>query len=242
MTLTQAVRERVVAGVRGHAGVSLYGRQVNRRLGGLLARVAFDLGLRPNHVTALSGLTSAVAVATLVLVRPSLTSGVVVWFCVVLAYALDSADGQLARLRGGGTPSGEWFDHTLDAARVVAMHSGVLVMTYRFYEDRGTLLLPLLYLFVSSMLFAAITLAEILLRGHRDRVPAGDPAPAITLRGVLLLPLDWGIIALAFLFVGSQSAFPVVYGGLLALTVVVGGALLARWYRQLSQVSAKATT
>jgi len=238
MTLNLALKDRLVAGVRGRAGVSIYGRQVNRRLGGAFARVAFRLGLRPNHVTAVSGLMSVLAVATLVLVRPSLASGIAVWFLVVLAYALDSADGQLARLRGGGTPAGEWFDHTLDAGRVVAMHSAVLVMTYRFYDSRTVSVLPLVYLLVASVIFAAVTLAEILLRGHRDDEPPADAAPAVTLRGVLLLPLDWGIIALSFLFIGSQSAFPAVYGALLVLTIVVGTALFVKWFRQLSALSA----
>jgi phosphatidylglycerophosphate synthase len=242
MTLNQALKDRLVAGVRGHAGVSLYGRQVNRRLGGALAQVAFRLGLRPNQVTAASGATSALAVALLVLVRPSLVSGVAVWFLVVLAYALDSADGQLARLRGGGTLAGEWFDHVLDAGRVVALHSGVLVMTYRFYELRTSSVLPLLYVFVASVLFAGGTLAEILLRGRRDEAPEREQAPVVTLRGLLLLPLDLGMLALTFLFIGSESAFRLAYGTFLALTVVVGAALLAKWFRQLSEVSAKATT
>jgi phosphatidylglycerophosphate synthase len=211
-------------------------------LGGALARVAFDLGLRPNHVTTLSGVASAVAVAALALAEPSLATGVLVWFLVVLAYALDAADGQLARMRGGGTLSGEWFDHVQDAGRVVAMHGGVLIMTYRFYELRSSSLLPLLYVFVASVLFAAGTLAEILLRGHREEVPRHRAAPVVTLRGLLLLPLDLGVLATAFLFIGDESAFRAVYGTFLALTVVVGAALLARWFRQLSAVSAKATT
>jgi phosphatidylglycerophosphate synthase len=242
MTLNQALKDRFVAGVRGHAGVSLYGRQVNRRLGGALAQVAFRLGLRPNQVTAASGATSALAVALLVLVRPSLVTGVAVWFLVVLAYALDSADGQLARLRGGGTLAGEWFDHVLDAGRVVALHSGVLVMTFRFYDSRTSSVLPLLYVFVASVLFAGGTLAEILMRGQRDEAPHGAQAPVVTLRGLLLLPLDLGVIALSFLFIGSESAFRAAYGTFLLLTVVVGTALLTKWFRQLSELSAKATT
>ena len=242
MTLNQALRDRLVAGVRGHAGVSLYGRQVNRRLGRALAQVAFGLGLRPNQVTVASGVASVLAVATLMLVRPSPASGVLVWFLVVLAYALDSADGQLARLRGGGTVAGEWFDHVLDAGRVVALHSGVLVMTYRFYESRTSSVLPLLYVFVAAVLYAGGTLAEILLRAHRAEEPARPSAPPVTLRGLLLLPLDLGVLALSFLFIASESAFPAVYGTFLLLTSVVGAALLVKWFRQLTAVSAKATT
>jgi len=78
MSVNQALRVRLIAGVRGHAGVSLYGRQVNRRLGGALASAAYRMQLQPNQVTVASGLTSAVAIAVLALVRPSLLSGVAV--------------------------------------------------------------------------------------------------------------------------------------------------------------------
>jgi phosphatidylglycerophosphate synthase len=41
---------------------------------------------------------------------------------LVLGYALDAADGQLARLRGGGSSLGEWLDHMIDSAKVVGPH------------------------------------------------------------------------------------------------------------------------
>ena len=50
------------------------------------------------------------------------------------------------------------------------------------------------------------------------------------------------MLALSFLFIGSESAFRAAYGTFLVLTVLVGTALLAKWFRQLSIVSAKATT
>jgi phosphatidylglycerophosphate synthase len=241
MSVNQALRVRLIAGVRGHAGVSLYGRQVNRRLGGVLASAAYRMQLRPNQVTVASGLTSAVAIAVLALVRPSLLSGVAVWLLVALAYALDSADGQLARLRGGGTVSGEWFDHVLDAGRVVALHCGVLVMVYRFYDSRDALLLPLLYVILASVLFAAGTLAEIFLREHRTPRITSEPAPAVTLRGLLLLPLDLGVLALGFVFIRDQSIFLGIYGTFLVLSAVVGTALLTKWFRQLSGVVPEGT-
>jgi phosphatidylglycerophosphate synthase len=237
MTQSRALRDVVMSRVRGHAGVSLYGRQVNRRLGGVLARVAYGWGLRPNQVTTASGATSALAVAVLVMVRPSFVSGVAVWFLVALAYALDSADGQLARLRGGGTLCGEWFDHVLDAGRMVALHSGVLVMVYRFYGAGNALLVPLLYVFAASVMFAAGTLAEILLRDSRVGAPRPEPAPAVTLRALLLLPLDVGVLGLSFLLIAHESVFLSVYGTFLALTVLVGTALLVKWFSQLSAVS-----
>lgn len=240
MSSTMALKDRLAAGVRAHPGASLYGMRVNRPLGGMLARAAHRMRLRPNQVTVASGLTSALAVALLSLIRPSLATGVLVWVLVALAYALDSADGHLARLRGGGTLAGEWFDHVLDAGRHVALHGGVLVMFFRFYESRTALLIPMLYVLVASVLFAAGTLAEIFLRGHREQpVPGAGALPPVTLRGLLLLPLDVGVLALAFIFIGNESAFVWVYGAFLVLNVLVGTALLAKWFRQLSSVRPK---
>ena len=59
------------------------------------------------------------------------------------------------------------------------------------------------------------------------------------LRGLLLLPMDVGVLALAFLFIGNESAFVRVYGAFLVLNVLVGSALLAKWFRQLSSVQPK---
>ena len=58
-------------------------------------------------------------------------TGVVVSLLLILGYALDSADGQLARLLGGGTPEGEWLDHVIDSAKLATIHLAVLVSLYR---------------------------------------------------------------------------------------------------------------
>ena len=51
---------------------------------------------------------------------------------LVVGYAFDAADGQLARLRGGGIIAGEWLDHMVDAIKVASLHLAVLVGLYRF--------------------------------------------------------------------------------------------------------------
>ena len=64
----------------------------------------------------------------------------------MLGYALDSADGQLARLRGGGSLTGEWLDHVIDSFKISTLHLAVLVMAYRFFPTpTWWLLVPLVF-------------------------------------------------------------------------------------------------
>ena len=47
-------------------------------------------------------------------------------------YVMDSVDGQLARLRGSGSLSGEYLDHTVDCVKTATLHLAVLISWYRF--------------------------------------------------------------------------------------------------------------
>ncbi|MFP3386663.1 CDP-alcohol phosphatidyltransferase family protein, partial [Tritonibacter sp. SIMBA_163] len=72
-----------------------------------------------------------------------------------VGYAFDSADGQLARLRGGGTPAGEWLDHVVDSIKTTALHLAVLIGWYRHYDvtDVRLLLIPIGFTLVASVFF-----------------------------------------------------------------------------------------
>jgi phosphatidylglycerophosphate synthase len=113
-------------------GAPAYSRLVNRRVGRVFASAAYVLGRTPNQVTALSALCTFSGIATIALVDPSVVSSIAVTLLLAVGYALDSADGQLARLRGGGSVSGEWLDHVVDAAKIATLHLAVLVNWFRF--------------------------------------------------------------------------------------------------------------
>ena len=98
MTFTAALRELRTA-QKTSKGVSLYSRHINRPLGRVLAAAAFRAGLTPNQVTLLSALVSYAALAAVALLPPSWGLAAGVYAGLVLGFALDSADGQLARLR-----------------------------------------------------------------------------------------------------------------------------------------------
>lgn len=87
-------------------GVSLYSRYVNRPVGRYLAAGSHAVGLSPNQVTLVSAVFSFAAVAAVALGEPSPWQGVAVWAGLAVGFAFDSADGQLARLRGGGSAAG----------------------------------------------------------------------------------------------------------------------------------------
>ena len=103
----------------------------------------------------------------LALVEPSWAVGLAVAACLVLGYAFDAADGQLARLRGGGSPAGEWLDHMVDAVKASGLHLALLIGLYRFdVVDPVVLLVPLGYCLVDAVTYFATMLNEALRTQH----------------------------------------------------------------------------
>lgn len=156
-------------------GVSLYSRYVNRPAGRCLAAVSHALGLSPNQVTLVSAVFSFAAVAVVALGEPSWGQGAAVWAGLAVGFAFDSADGQLARLRGGGSAAGEWLDHVVDCAKITALHSAVLIAFYRHpghfgVTDDAWLLVPLGFQFAAVVTFFGGLLTEKL-------TPAGPRQP-----------------------------------------------------------------
>lgn len=94
---------------------------VNRPVGRVIAAGAFTVGLVPNQVSLISAAFTFTGIVLLATVPPSIVLGVVVWLLLAIGYAWDSADGQVARLRGGGSLAGEWLDHVLDSTKLVAL-------------------------------------------------------------------------------------------------------------------------
>ncbi|MER5752811.1 CDP-alcohol phosphatidyltransferase family protein [Streptomyces sp. NPDC002088] len=215
-------------------GVSLYSRYVNRPAGRLLAAGAYRVGLTPNQVTLVSAAFTFGGIAAVALVRPSWPLAVLVYAALVVGFAFDSADGQLARLTGKGGPAGEWLDHVVDCAKMVALHTAVLIAFYRFFDlpGAGWLLLPLGFQFAAVLTFCAGLLTEQLKRG---RAAAGAPAaPPSRLRAVALLPVDYGVFCLVFLTLGAPQVFRAAYAVLAVVHTLFLVAFLAKWFRELS--------
>lgn len=221
-------------------GAPAYSRFVNRPLGRRLAAAAHVLGLGPDQVTLLSAGATCSGIALVALVPPSVGLGLAVALLLVLGYALDSADGQLARLRGGGRPAGEWLDHVVDAAKIALIHTAVLLSWYRFGAlDERWLLVPLAFLVAQTVVFFAMVLTDLLrrqLRGKQDHFAVGEGTSS-TLYSLAVVPTDYGLLCLLFALLGWRWAFVLGYTVLAA--AMVGFTLLAlpKWYLEIRRSS-----
>lgn len=214
-------------------GAPPYSLFVNRPLGRVLAAASYRAGLTPDQVTYLSAACTAAGLLVVAAGPATWWSGVLVSLALVLGYALDSADGQLARLRGGGSMVGEWLDHMIDSAKVSAVHLAVLVSLYRNFDLRPAwLLVPLVFTVVSAVHFFGMILVDLLARSRRAElgVPAPPRAAADLTRTLLKLPTDYGVLCLAFLLLGAHQVFLGVYT-LLALATLGYTVLVVRKWR-----------
>jgi phosphatidylglycerophosphate synthase len=215
-------------------GVSLYSRYVNRPAGRVLAAAAYRVGLTPNQVTLVSAAFSFAGVVALALVPPGPALAVGVYLALVLGFAFDSADGQLARLRRESSAAGEWLDHVVDCAKITALHAAVLISLYRFFDlpDARWLLLPLAFQFSAVLIFFGGLLTDKLLpKGAVGGLGAVAPS---RLRAVALLPVDYGVFCAVFLLLGDRRLFLAGYLVLFVASALFLVAFGVKWFRALS--------
>lgn len=229
---------RLAMAQKGHArGAPGYSVYVNRRIGRVLAALAHRWGWSPNRVTAVSALHTFLAIALLVALPVEWWTGALVAALLVLGYAWDSADGQVARLRGGGSLSGEWLDHFVDAVKIAALHLAVLVALWMHRPglDPLWLLVPIGFSVVGVVTFFGMLLND-LLKGKAG-VPSTHARGGGTFgRSLLLAPTDFGVLCLVFALWGATAVFLVVYG-LLALANAGFLALAAvKWFREIRAI------
>jgi phosphatidylglycerophosphate synthase len=230
---------RLSSAQKGAQGAPAYSRFVNRKLGRLLAALAFHARLTPNVVTGISATFTGTAIALLALVRPSWPMGIAVSLLLVVGYAFDAADGQLARLRGGGSPAGEWLDHMVDATKTSSLHLAVLIGAYRFETvDRGPLLLvPMGFCVVGAVLFFGTMLNEALRERHGAVTRAARTAerPSV-LRSLLVAPTDYGLLCLVFLLLGAPTVFFSAYSLLFVATAGYLVLACGKWFREIGRL------
>ncbi|WP_255498150.1 CDP-alcohol phosphatidyltransferase family protein [Nakamurella sp. PAMC28650] len=216
-------------------GAPAYSRFVNRRLGRLIAAEAFRLRLTPNMVTAISALFSFAGVALIAVVRPSWWLGILVFLCLVLGYAFDAADGQLARLQGGGRPSGEWLDHMVDATKISSLHLAVLISAYRFIQvPRAALLIPIGFTVVAAVMFFGMILNDQLRRQYESRTGKGlDRGGTSLVRSLLVIPTDYGLLCVVFILLAAPQVFFWVYAVLFAASAGFMALAAVKWFRDM---------
>jgi phosphatidylglycerophosphate synthase len=235
---------RLAAAQKHSVGAPAYSRFVNRPLGRRIAAVAYLLGLTPNAVTAISALLSFSGIAIIALVPPAWWTGVLVAVLLVLGYAFDAADGQLARLRGGGSSAGEWLDHVVDAGKISALHLAVLIGAFRFFDlgSAAWLLIPIGFVLVANVTFFGMILNDLL----RARLAAKTGTPVVrsaapsTLRSLLVIPTDYGVMCLVFVLLGAPVLFFGVYTALFAANAAFLLLALVKWFRDMAALDVPA--
>jgi phosphatidylglycerophosphate synthase len=242
MTEVQTTKPGFTATLRRLAGAQkppakgspAYSRFVNRKIGRVLAAGSFQLGLTPNQVTFISAAFSALGIGMIALVQPTPAVAVTITAALLLGYAFDSADGQLARLRGGGSPAGEWLDHVVDSVKTSALHLAVLIGWYQHYRvDVQTLLIPIGFTLVAAVFFFVQILTDQLRRAHPSQAPApADASWKATLRSLIVAPTDYGLLCLSFVIYAWHDGFIVIYSLMLAGTALFMIAALPKWYRE----------
>lgn len=217
-------------------GSPAYSRFINRKIGRVIAAAAYQVGLTPNQVTFISAGFSAASIAAIALAHPHWWVGILIAIGLLVGYAFDSADGQLARLRGGGTPAGEWLDHVVDSIKTTALHLAVLIGWYRHYDvtDIELLLIPIAFTLTASVFFFVQILTDQLRRAHPDRAAApADSSAGATLRSILVIPTDYGVLCGIFVLFAWPSLFAAAYALLLLGTTLFLCAALPKWYREI---------
>lgn len=236
---TRSFREAVVA-LQSHQktnkGGPAYSRFVNRPFGRRLAALAYVLGRTPNQVTFVSALCSFGGIAVIATVDPTIWTALGTSALLVIGYALDAADGQLARLRGGGSVAGEWLDHIVDAAKIGSLHIAVAVHWHQFGDrSDAALLIPLGFQVVATVQFFAIILNDQLRRAHRGTTRmllAGDGSSS-PLYSLAVIPTDYGLLCLVFSLLAWDAGFDVVYTALFAANLAFLLLALGRWFREM---------
>lgn len=234
----RATLERLAGAQKGAVGAPAYSRFVNRKLGRLLAAVAFHARLTPNAVTGISAVFTASALVLLVVAEPSWGVGLAVAACLVLGYAFDAADGQLARLRGGGSPAGEWLDHMVDAVKASGLHLALLIGLYRFeVVEPVWLLVPLGYCLVDAVTYFATMLNEALRAQHGVATRAQPTAQrAGVARSLLTLPTDYGLLACLFVLYGAPALFVPAYTVLFLAAAGFLALASFKWFTEMTRL------
>ena len=211
---------------------------INRPLGRILAAGAHQLGLTPNQVTVISAVFTFSGIVALAALEPGIPTALLVTGALVLGYALDASDGQLARLRGGGSLSGEWLDHSIDSVKIATLHLAVLVTAYRNFDvPTWWLFVPLAFAAAYVVHFFGMLLTDLL---TRVRV-AQTGTPAVTtassrILSVLKLPTDYGFLCLLFLLLAAPRMFVVIYTAFAVAMVGYTVLVLPRWYGRLKRL------
>jgi phosphatidylglycerophosphate synthase len=121
-------------------GGGLYSEAVSQPFGSAIALTAARIGLTPTALTLINLVLGLAASVTVVVLAPRMAAGAVPAWAVGLgalvawqvAYALDCADGQLARATGQASASGARLDVLCDVAAHIALVTALASVAFAY--------------------------------------------------------------------------------------------------------------
>jgi phosphatidylglycerophosphate synthase len=207
---------------RTNRGGGLFSEGLSQRAGAVFAAAAYRLGVPPTALTAgnlVIGLaTSAVVVALASTDVPIWIAGLVGLVGWQLAYALDCADGQLARVAGQTSPAGARVDVLCDIAVQISL---VTALSAVAVDQRPSTASWLVALFASTWMVNLVT--SVMQSG--PNAASMVTSTSLPVRAVKLVRDYGAVIFLAGLVLLVVPQWTVWL--LVAFTVINGGFLVA---------------
>ena len=207
---------------RTNRGGGLFSEGLSQRAGALFAKAAHRLGVPPTALTVgnlLIGLaTSATVIALASTTAPTWVAGAVALLGWQLAYALDCADGQLARVAHRTSPAGARIDVLCDIAVQVSLVTALSAVAVDQHPSTASWLVAL---FASTWMVNLVT--SVMQSGPNAASMVTSTSLPVRL---VKLVRDYGaVICLAGLVLLIVPQWTIWL--LVAFTVVNGGFLLA---------------
>ncbi|MGC4806585.1 CDP-alcohol phosphatidyltransferase family protein [Micromonospora sp. DT233] len=225
-TLAEPSRPSVADFHRVNRGGGLFSESISQWLGAVFALVAQRLGLRPTALTIANLLLGLATSVTVVALADRVAAGDVPAWAVGLvalvgwqvAYALDCADGQLARVTGQGSAAGARVDVLCDVAAQIAL---VAALSATAVAQRPSTPTWLVALFAGTWMVNLVT--SVMQAGPNAASMVTSTSLPVRL---VKLVRDYGaVIFVAALVLAFAPAL--VFWVIVAFTVVNGGFLLA---------------
>lgn len=225
-TTTEVARPGAVDFYRTNRGGGLFSEAISQRVGARFAVVAYRLGLAP---TALSMANLALGLATSVTVValahrvsagtvPAWAVGLIALVGWQVAYGLDCADGQLARVTGRGSAAGARLDVLCDVAAQIAL---VAALSAVAVAQRPSTPVWLVAAFAGTWMVNLVT--SVMQSG--PNAASMVPSTSLPVRLVKLIRDYGAVIAVAGLVLTLAPQWTVWL--IAAFTLVNGGFLLA---------------
>jgi len=194
------------------SGTPAYTLFVNRGLGRVLASYLVTQNASPNTITLVSfAMTISAFLSVFWVENVVFLHSLIIVILLILAFGLDSADGQMARLLKIQSAKGEWLDHTLDAIKIPMGH-GVAMFIIMKHNDVNSKWL-IFYLAViclhGSLLLGGLLYGKLIAKKEIQAQPHINSS--ILVRSILTLPLDYGTFILFFLLSFSPPNFFMIY-------------------------------